>query len=169
MRLTSPSERFPALPSVSIDVPDTWAPDDTPSSVITAFDTASPSHFRVNAIVAIERVAAGPSLIQIAARFAEVANDDFPGYVVHGEELVDGPGVPRFLRLHGYQPDGVAFPIFQAQCLVLVPMGSSPSTADAGDGVEDLVQLHATCSGDVADRYGTVFRAIIDSLDIDGA
>lgn len=163
MQLRSPSDRFPAVPHVSIEVPDSWAAHDLPASVITAYDTASPAHFRVNATVAIERILAGPSLREIAARFAEAAIDDLPDYVVHGEEVVAPAapdGLPRFLRLHSYRPVGAPFAVFQAQCLVLVP---APAPAGAA---ADLVSLHATCPGDVADRYGAVFRAVADSLSI---
>ena len=156
MKLSSPSDRFPPATGIAIDVPESWAPDDAPAAVLPAYDTDSPDHFRVNATVAIERVQAGSQLAQIAARFAEAAAADLPDYVVHGEEQVSHDGLARFIRLHGYQPEGISFPIFQAQCLALVPIRQA--------AIDDLVQLHATCPADVAERYGTVFRAIVDSL-----
>ena len=77
-------------------------------------------------------------------------------FAVQAEEHVDLDGTDALLRVQTFQPEGVAVPLFQAQCLTVVPT-SNPKCAD-------LVVAHATCLAAHAEKYGAVFRAIFDSM-----
>lgn len=50
-----PSEEFPALPSLALEVPSTWEPVPTPMAVISVAAPAEEGRFRTNVVVTISR------------------------------------------------------------------------------------------------------------------
>ncbi|HEY7717508.1 MAG TPA: hypothetical protein VH915_02035 [Pedococcus sp.] len=68
--LTFPGERFPAPPSVSLDVPDDWEPVSVPSVVLAAKASGEHPEFTPNVIV---RVGTRPGLDQPADALMELA------------------------------------------------------------------------------------------------
>ena len=155
MRFNFPSEQFPALTAVSVDVPEGWGPDTAGPAIMVFFDANSPDEFRTNVTITVERVDADTSPDVIAEKFAAQMSSE-QQFTVHGEEHAEVGGRPALLRAQSFEPEGFAIPVFQTQCLVVVPTASQACS--------DLVVVHATCSGAHAERYGVVFREIFDSL-----
>ncbi len=148
-----PSERFPDLCRISIDIPDGWALDDVPGAFIAAFDLSSPAYFRTNALVAVTRTVSSLSVEACSEQFLVDAEAD-PTFTSLGEELAVVDGRPAALRLQSRRVQ--ALELFQAQALILVPTATGASA--------DLVQLHATCAADVSEVNAPRFRDLIDSL-----
>ncbi len=157
MRYSSPSPMFPALTAVSIEVPDTWTPDMGGDAAMLFFDPDAPAHFRTNVTVNVKRVVAGPTVDVFAQKFVQESSgsDEFTPL---GNEVVDLGGHRAVLQLHTFVPPGYPLPVFQAQCLVVVPTEAANAA--------DLVEVHASCAGDQADRYAATFRGIINSLEM---
>ena len=67
--LTYPSQRFPAPPSVSLDVPDTWEPVSAPAVAMAAKQRETNADFTPNVIV---RLGTRPELDQVADALMEL-------------------------------------------------------------------------------------------------
>ena len=60
--LTFPSAQFPALPTISLDVPDDWQPIVVPGTILAVAAPEVPGVFRPNLVVSVTRFAADYSL-----------------------------------------------------------------------------------------------------------
>jgi len=60
--LTFPSDAFPALPTIAIDVPDDWAAITVPCTIMAAAAPETPGEFRPNVVVSVTRFGADYSL-----------------------------------------------------------------------------------------------------------
>lgn len=65
-----PSDAFPALPAVTIDLPDNWSPRTVPGTFLAAIDDRG-SAFSPNVVLGITRVGAGHTLDAAAAAVAQ--------------------------------------------------------------------------------------------------
>lgn len=157
LTLQVPSEDFPAAPSFALTVPPSWRPEPTTDAALLAYDTASPAHFRTNVLVTVDRVRGDAELTGALIRLAQVALGSYPDYRVLADHDAPVGGRPAKLRLHTFTPQPGATAVFQLQLLVFAP-------APAGAPVHDLVQLHATCSGELAGRYAPDFEDLVASF-----
>ena len=158
MELSYPSERFPGPPVIRLAIPDGWEPADSPTANITIVDTASPEHFRVNLMVSVRRMQTDASIGQVATRFADETRSRYPDYEIVGERLAPLNGHEAVFRAQRVTPLASPYPLFQAEVLLF---GPTPAP-----GLQDLVQVHATCPGDLAEHYGSIFRTMVESLQV---
>ena len=157
LTLQVPSEDFPAAPSFALTVPPSWRPEPTTDAALLAYDTSSPAHFRTNVLVTVDRVRGDADLTDAVIRLAQVALGSYPDYRVLADHGAPVGGQPARLRLHSFTPQPGATAVFQLQALVFAP-------APAGAPVLDLVQLHATCSGELAGHYAPDFEDLVASF-----
>lgn len=157
LTLQVPSEDFPAAPSFALTVPPSWRPEPTTDAALLAYDTASPAHFRTNVLVTVDRVRGDADLTDAVIRLAQVALGSYPDYRVLADHGAPVGGQPARLRLHSFTPQPGTTAVFQLQALVFAP-------APAGAPVLDLVQLHATCSGELAGHYAPDFEDLVASF-----
>jgi hypothetical protein len=156
-----PSDRYPALSAVAIELPDGWEAGVAPDALVVGFDTSSPSHFRTNVLVSVSRTLAELPIDAIAKTVASEAAAADPTFQVFGEEAEVVGGHEAVVRLQGRRVTATAdvtIDVLQMEALVVVPT-RNPALAD-------LVQVHATCAADVADAMSPVFRSILESLEV---
>lgn len=161
MEITYPSERFPGPPRIRFDLADGWDVADAPPAQITVFDTNSPEHFRVNLMISVKRIATEATIVRVAEQFAEETRSRYPDYDIVGERRTMLNGLEAIVRAQAVTPLGSEYPIFQAELLQFAP--------DPRPGLRDLVQLHASCPGDMAEHYSPIFKAMIESLTLTAA
>lgn len=156
--LRSPSDEFPASPKIALTVPASWRPEPTTDAALLAFDTQAPPHFRTNVLVTVDRVRRDAELrdaVQGLARDAAAAYPDFR--VIHVRNAEVG-AQPAALRLQTFTPrEPAAAPVFQLQVVVFAPAPEDRPT-------RDLVQVHATCSAELAGIYAPTFEEIVSSF-----
>jgi len=155
--LRVPSDEFPAAPSFALTVPPSWRPEPTTDAALLAYDTASPAHFRTNVLVTVDRVPGDAELADAFIRLAQAALGAYADYRVLSVHDAPVGGEPAKLRLQRFTPESAAATVFQLQVLVFAP-------TPAGGPVRDLVQLHATCSGELAGHYAPDFEAMVASF-----
>lgn len=150
-----PSDEFPPSCSVALEAPDTWQGDPAAAFPLVLFDPDDSVGFRTNLTLQIRRV--------VSSMTPDVVIDDLndqlseePGFELLGTETADIGGFPAILQVHTLRPRDDAEPLFQAQCLVVVPT--------ANPGVSDLVVVQATTTASQAETAGPLFRSIMDSL-----
>ncbi|MDR2973602.1 MAG: hypothetical protein LBV00_02645 [Propionibacteriaceae bacterium] len=149
-----PSELFPALAGVSVDIPEGWVPLPEAGQLLALALPVAAGDFRPNVIVAVRRMVKGTALEstkqELTARAASLTE-----YASIGTEdrLVDGHP--------GYRMEG-SFIHPQAGTLV---QAIRLAVADRGP-VEDLVQITGSVSGSQALTLWPTIRAIQDSLRI---
>ena len=157
--LSYPSERFPGPPVIRLDIPEGWEAADSPTANITVFDTNSPDHFRVNLMVSVlthgRPTPPSPRSPPDSPRRRAVAT---PDYEIVGERVADLNGREAVIRAQRVTPLGSPYPLFQAEVLLFGP--------EPRPDVQDLIQVHATCPGDMAEHYGAIFRTMVESLQV---
>lgn len=156
--LRSPSDDFPASPSFSLTVPASWRPEPTTDAALLAFDSHAPAHFRTNVLVTVDRVPRAAELRDAVQRLEGDAAARYPDFRVIHVRNADVGGQPAALGLQTFTPrEPAAAPVFQLQVVVFAP-------APHGRPTRDLVQLHATCSAELAGLYAPVFEGLVASF-----
>jgi len=156
--LRSPSNDFPAQPGFAVTVPDSWRPEPTTDAALLAFDSQAPAHFRTNVLVTVDRVPRAAELRDAVQRLGRDAAAQFPDFRVIHFRNTDVGGQPAALGLQTFTPrESAAAPVFQLQVVVFAPAPEDRPT-------RDLVQLHATCSAELAGVYAPVFEGLVSSF-----
>lgn len=157
MDLIYPSASFPPPPSLRMTVPDGWQPLPMPDAVVAAADPDSPAGFRVTLLVVTTRVVrTDAGLDQLVASAHARTAAQFPSTTTKGSERAEIAGHDAVVTARTIATDRTPSLLFQAEAMLLVPT--------AHPDVRDLVQITGTCPADVADRYGAIFRAAMQSL-----
>ncbi|MCB2178092.1 MAG: hypothetical protein KQH57_19970 [Actinomycetales bacterium] len=155
MDLSYPSADFPGPPSLTVAVPDGWVRLDQADTVVAAVDPASPQGAATTFLVTVARVVGEQDLDGLVGRQVSVAAEGLGATVERQrrEQVAGLDAVWSAFSLPARSDRPVS--LFQAQTALLVPRRPR---------VRDLVTMVATCSADLAPRYGEVFREIFLSL-----
>lgn len=130
-----PSDRFPAHPHVSLDVPDGWEPLVVPATVLAAGRITEAGTFRPNVIVAISRFTEGYSL-QTAIDAVVEKFAGLEGAVEIGKDVSTING-REWAHIESSFIDSRVGTLVQAAHLAVVARGQ----------VVDLIQVTGTVSG----------------------
>lgn len=145
--LTFPSDAFPALPSITVDLPDDWSPISVPGTIAAAAAPDVPGEFRPNVVVSVTRFGADYSL-DLAA---QVVADKFAGLEqAHelGRDRITVDGL-EWAHIESTFIDPRVGTLVQAAHLAVVPNGpcadlvqvtGSVTAAQAKDGVLDTLR-----------------------------
>ncbi len=60
--LTFPSDAFPALPTITVEIPDDWSAISVPGTILAAAAPETPGEFRPNVVVSVTRFSADYAL-----------------------------------------------------------------------------------------------------------
>jgi hypothetical protein len=151
--LTFPSDRFPAPPSVSIDIPDDWEPVSVPAVVLAAKQGGEQQVFTANVIV---REGTRSALDQPADALMELAGavqgrqDAQVGEMQH----VELGGLP-FVRVDVAWTDPRGIAIRQHHLFTGLPRE---------DGLQDFVHLTGSVGGPEADGDEAVVLKVLESV-----
>lgn len=151
--LTFPSDRFPAPPSVTLDVPDDWEPVSVPAVALAAKQSGDQQVFTANVIV---RLGTRPALDQPADALMELAGavqgrqDATVGEMQH----VEIGGLP-FVRVDVAWTDPRDIAIRQHHLFTGLPRE---------DGLQDFVHLTGSVGGPEADGDETVVLKVLESV-----
>jgi hypothetical protein len=149
--LTFPSSDAPALPIVSIDVPDDWHVISTTAALLAAAKEVEQGEFRPNVVVSISRFGAGYTLdTAIESVIAKVASIE--GVAELGRDRPEVLGRAGF-RIEFSYPDPRAGTLVQAVRLALVSNGPAL----------DLVEVTATATATQAAQLWDEIRTIQSS------
>jgi hypothetical protein len=146
--LTFPSSDAPALPIVSLDVPDDWHVLSTTAALLAAAKEVEQGEFRPNVVVAISRFGSGYTL--------DTAIESVIGKVLSIEGVTElGRDRPEVLGRAGFRiefsyPDHRVGTLVQAVRLALVSNGPAL----------DLVEVTATATAAQATQIWSEVRAI---------
>jgi hypothetical protein len=151
--LTFPSDRFPAPPSVSLDVPDDWEPVSVPAVVLAARETGEHPEFTPNVIV---RVGTRPGLDQPADALMELAGslEGRQDAVIGRPEPVDIAGT-AFHRCEVSWTDPRGIAIRQVHLFAGLPRE---------DGLQDFVHLTGSVGGRAAETDEAGVHKILESV-----
>jgi hypothetical protein len=151
--LTYPSDRFPAPPSVALDVPDDWEPVSVPGVALAARQSGEHEQFTANVIV---RLGTRPAMDQPADALMELAGSmqGRADATVGEPETVEVGGVP-FVRCEVSWTDGRGVAIRQMHLFTGLPRE---------DGVQDFVHLTGSVGGPDADSDAAVVQKVLDSV-----
>ena len=148
-----PSDRFPAPPSVSLDIPDDWEPVSVPAVVLAARQAGEQRAFTANVIV---RVGTRAGLDQPADALMELAGavqgrqDATVGDMQH----VELDGLP-FVRVDVSWTDPRGIAIRQHHLFTGLPRE---------DGLQDFVHLTGSVGGPEADGDEAVVLKVLESV-----
>jgi len=151
--LSYPSDRFPAPPSVSLDIPDDWEPVSVPAVVLAARQAGEQRAFTANVIV---RVGTRAGLDQPADALMELAGavqgrqDATVGDMQH----VELDGLP-FVRVDVSWTDPRGIAIRQHHLFTGLPRE---------DGLQDFVHLTGSVGGPEADGDEAVMLKVLESV-----
>jgi len=151
--LSYPSDRFPAPPSVSLDIPDDWEPVSVPAVVLAARQAGEQRAFTANVIV---RVGTRAGLDQPADALMELAGavqgrqDATVGDMQH----VELDGLP-FVRVDVSWTDPRGIAIRQHHLFTGLPRE---------DGLQDFVHLTGSVGGPEADGDEAVVLKVLESV-----
>jgi hypothetical protein len=149
--LTFPSSDAPALPIVSIDVPDDWHVISTTAALLAAAKEVEQGEFRPNVVVSISRFGAGYTLdTAIQSVLEKVAS--IGGVAELGRDRPEVLGRAGF-RIEFSYPDPRAGTLVQAVRLALVSNGPA----------FDLVEVTATATAAQAAQMWDEIRTIQSS------
>lgn len=134
--LTYPSERFPAPPSVSLEVPDTWEPVSVPAVALAARQAEQNADFTPNVIV---RLGTRPALDQVADAVMELraSTENRPGAQI---------GEAQPIQLDGLQFHRVDLSWTDAQFGVVHQVHAFASL-QRDDAVQDFVHITGSAGG----------------------
>jgi hypothetical protein len=153
--LTFPSERFPAPPSVSLDIPEDWEPVSVPAVALAARETGEHTEFTPNVIV---RVGTRPGLDQPADALMELAGslEGRPNATIGTPEPVEVGGTSfHRCEVSWSDPRGVA--ITQVHLFAGLPRE---------DGLQDFVHLTGSVGGSSAEADLPQVEKILDSVSV---
>jgi hypothetical protein len=151
--LSYPSDRFPAPPSVSLDIPDDWEPVSAPAVVLAAKQSGEQQVFTANVIV---RLGTRSALDQPADALMELAGavqgrqDATVGEMQH----VELGGLP-FVRVDVAWTDPRGIAIRQHHLFTGLPRE---------DGLQDFVHLTGSVGGPEADGDEAVVLKVLQSV-----
>ena len=151
--LSYPSDRFPAPPSVTIDIPDDWEPVSVPAVALAAKQGGGQQAFTANVIV---RLGTRPGLDQPADALMELAGavqgrqDATVGEMQH----VELGGLP-FVRVDVAWTDPRGIAIRQHHLFTGLPRE---------DGLQDFVHLTGSVGGPEADSDEAVVIKVLESV-----
>ena len=148
-----PSERYPAPPTVSIDVPDSWETLSVPGVAIAARQTPANPDFTPNVIV---RVGTRALHDQPADILMEIAGSmqDRPGAQVGSPETVELGG-QEWTRVVVTWTDAQGVPIRQVHQSASLPRD---------EAVQDFIHLTASTGGAGLEADAPVVAAVLDSV-----
>jgi hypothetical protein len=151
--LTFPSDRFPAPPSVSLDIPDDWEPVSVPAVVLAARQAEANADFTPNVIV---RVGTRPAMDQVADAMMELtANVQQRPQAVIGEARPVDLGGTTFHRVDVGWTEGSVGPVRQVHVFSSLPRD---------EAVQDFVHVTASYGGAGAEADSTVVEQVIASV-----
>lgn len=153
-----PSPTFPARPTVSISLPDTFEPILSASVLIGAGDTASPPEFRANLVVICTRTVNDMTLDDVAADLRAKTASEFADARMTPTEHAVISGFDSLTTITAMTPSNVGFEIEQTQTVIFVPT--------ANDAVRDLLQIHASYATDTREQYAPLFLAALQAIRI---
>jgi hypothetical protein len=152
--LTFPSSDAPALPIVSLEVPDDWHVISTTAALLAAAKEVEQGEFRPNVVVSISRFGAGYTLdTAIQSVIAKVASIE--GVAELGRDRPEVLGRAGF-RVEFSYPDARAGTLVQAVRLALVSNGPAL----------DLVEVTATATAAQAAQLWNEIRTIQSSASL---
>ncbi|MFB2598754.1 LpqN/LpqT family lipoprotein [Herbiconiux sp. P17] len=149
--LTFPGDDAPALPTVSLTVPDDWAALSVTGAVLAAGKTIEPGEFRPNVVVAISRFGADYTL-QTAIDAVVQRVEAISGVEELGRDTLEVLGRDGF-RIEFSYPDARVGSLMQGVRIAVVENGP----------VVDLVQITATATGRQATELWGELRDIQSS------
>ena len=148
-----PSERYPAPPTVTIDIPDEWETLSVPAVAIAARRAPEKPDFTPNVIV---RVGTRAAQDQVADVLMEIAGamQDRPGAQIGSPETVDLGGT-SWTRVRVAWTDAQGLPIRQTHLSTGVPRD---------DAVQDFIHLTGSTGGEGAESDAPVVDAVLSSV-----
>lgn len=152
--LSYPSDRFPAPPSVTLDVPDDWEPVSVPAVALAAKQGGADEQvFTANVIV---RLGTRPGLDQPADALMELtgAVQQRQDGVVGEMQRLELNGVP-FVRVDVAWTDPRGIAIRQHHLFTGLPRE---------DGLQDFVHLTGSVGGPAADSDEPVVLKVLESV-----
>ncbi len=149
--LTFPGESAPALPAVSITVPDDWAPLSVSGAVLAAGKAVEQGAFRPNIVVAVSRFAAGYTLETAISAVVERV-ESIAGVEELGRDTLEVLGTEGF-RIEFSYPDARVGALMQAVRIAVIENGPAV----------DLVQITGTTTGQQATELWGEIRDIQSS------
>ncbi|MEA9985421.1 LpqN/LpqT family lipoprotein [Subtercola sp. RTI3] len=155
--LTFPSEAAPAFPSISLELPDTWAPFSPSGAVLAAGRATEHGEFRPNVIVAVTRFDADYTL-QTAIDALTLQVQLIDGVVELGRDELPVLGTDGFRIEFSYSDPRVGT-LMQGVRLALLANGP----------VVDLVQITATATGAQAATLWGELRDVQSSAALTGS
>jgi hypothetical protein len=153
--LTSGHEPFPALPRVSLEIPDGWEPTPNPE-VVVATAISEWQGFRTNVCVTAERLEGHPELLDVARSIWERFKNS-PEFEENGSERITAFGGRDAVHMEGafVMPDVDV--LYQVVVLTVVPHDDST----------DVVYAVGTTGSQTAKQLVPVIRSIITSAVLD--
>ena len=151
--LSYPSDRFPAPPSVTLDIPDDWEPVSVPAVALAARQSGDQQAFTANVIV---RLGTRSGLDQPADALMELAGavqgrqDATVGEMQH----VELGGLP-FVRVDVAWTDPRGIAIRQHHLFTGLPRE---------DGLQDFVHLTGSVGGPAAESDDAVVLKVMESV-----
>jgi len=148
-----PSERYPAPPTVSIEIPDGWETLSVPAVAIAARQSPEKADFTPNVIV---RVGTRAAQDQVADVLMEIAGamQDRPGALIGEPETVDLDGT-SWTRVRVSWTDAQGLTIRQTHLSTGVPRD---------EAVQDFIHLTGSTGGVGAESDGTVVDQVLGSV-----
>jgi len=157
-----PSDDFPNFPGLALEAPAGWEAERRTGAAMLVYDTDSPAHFRTNALVTVERVPVTAELQDLVRASAQELGATQREYRVLFARTAAVAGQPAVVRVQTWEVDELSVPVFQVEVLLFAPAAPDRPT-------KDLVQLHATCGADQAERYAPAFEQLVGSLRFTGS
>jgi len=152
--LSYPSDLAPPLPSISIDVPDGWSPMAAPDVLLAAGAPSDGGSFRSNITISAQRLLEGVDLAALEARLLDQLHATYPDLEEADRFAGELDGHDARVAEYAFT-DPSAGTLFQVQAVVL----TKPRA-----GLQDLVQVHATCAAaravDEVSQLRTIFRSL---------
>lgn len=156
--LTYPSATFPPPPSMRMSVPRGWQPLPMPDAVMAAFDTSSPADFRVTILLVASRVVRSDADLAALAAAAHARTERQLAPTTEGSGRSVIANHDAILTVRTITTELADFLVFQTEALLVVP--------SASPDVRDLIQITGTCPATLAEHYGAIFRAAMQSLQL---
>ncbi|MEZ3161456.1 hypothetical protein AB1K54_13075 [Microbacterium sp. BWT-B31] len=146
-----PSDAFPALPAVTIDLPEGWKPRAVPGTFLAAIDDRG-SAFSPNVVLGITRVGAGHTLEAAAAAVAQHI-ESLPEVAPVDSARVDFGGAEWWVTEFAYSTDAAG----------TVAQVVAVSVVDHGD-VVDVLRLTGTATPADYETSLPQIRGIVSSV-----
>ena len=142
----------PGLPRMAVTSPAGWSVLPLDGVLVALAEPPRAGIFRANLTVSWQRLAAGPSLDGIADQLLAQHRDAYPGLELISDAAGTLAGRQARAQEYAFDVPDVGS-LFQVQAVLL----TAPLC-----GVQDLLQLHATCGGDrAAALVGALHDAIV--------